>query len=78
MFPLSTTVLCDQLAMMKKITDRWNDILTQGIPGVDRPTNDEEVEMFLTQLYGEMRSLSDMASSLSEISADTLSRIDAR
>lgn len=75
MLPISTDVLSKELQSIKATVDKWCARLEEGVPGVDRPASgmagDVRLDVWLTELIGEMRLVSGKTSTLSEVLSNT-------
>ena len=75
MLPVSTAVMLQEMETLKTIVDKWTEKVAQGVPGVDVPmtgNTGERLELWLTELVGELRFVSGKAANLADVLSHTL------
>lgn len=61
---ISSGVIRDELAACQKVLKEWEEEISKGLPGVDRDSNEEELNNILRNFVGEILYVSDKLASL--------------
>ena len=77
MLPVSTHAMLAELESVKTLIDKWVEKVSMGVPGVDVPITGnspvgDRLDLWLTELIGELRLVSGKTLNLSEILAGTI------
>lgn len=67
MLPISPTLILDELKGIQAITNKWIERITEGIPTLTFEARDEDYEMFIKHLVGELRVLAGKGDNLADI-----------
>lgn len=77
MLPLSTETLAQELETVKAVVDKWVQKVAEGVPGVDVPMSGnapsgDRLDLWLTELIGELRLISGKTLNLADVLAGTI------
>lgn len=77
MLPISREILHAELVSVKQIVDKWIDRIEEGIPGVDIPMEgntpaEERLDIWLSELIGEIRLVSGKTENVAQVLASAL------
>jgi len=75
--PIATPSLLAEIQSVKVLIEKWEQKVAQGVPGFDVPMMGntpagERLDVWLTELIGELRLISGKTHNLSEILAGTI------
>lgn len=73
MIGISKEVLLAELTNMKDILTKWEESVTNGIPGADVPAPIDRMDDFLRQLCGELSLVAGKCVTIVEIVSDDIS-----
>lgn len=67
MLPVSPPVILQELASVKDVIAKWVEAIAQGVPFVDKPGTEEELERYMRELCGELLLVAGKCSTLAEV-----------
>lgn len=67
---INPDTLHDELTGAKKIIEKWLAVLDKGLPVVDQPGDEEQLEMLIREFCGEMRVCAGKTANVAEILSD--------
>ena len=70
--PISPDVLHNELESARAIMEKWTQLVSKGIPGVDVPASPEASERFLRELVGELQLVSGRCDTVVEVLSGAL------
>jgi len=67
MLPVSPDLIHDELESAKKILEKWIEKVKAGLPVVDNPGDEMQLDLFIRELCGELRVCAGKCGNLSEV-----------
>jgi hypothetical protein len=67
MLAINTETIHDELAGAKKIIEKWLETLDKGLPVIDEPGSEEQLELLMREFCGELRVCAGKCANLAEV-----------
>ena len=67
MLPVGPDLISSELDSAKKILEKWIERVNAGMPVIDQPGNDHQLELFVQELCGELRIVAGKCGNLAEV-----------
>lgn len=67
MIPLSTAVIKEEIDLAMRILTKWQNKINEGIPGVDIPAHEDQIEAWCREFGWEIHLVSKKLDNLAEV-----------
>jgi len=65
--PVSPDLISSELESAKKILEKWIEKVNSGLPVIDEPGDDQQLDLLIRELCGELRVCAGKCGNLAEI-----------
>lgn len=67
MLPVSPDLISEELESAKKTLEKWLEKVNAGLPVVDQPGDEHQLDLFVRELCGELRIVAGKCGNLAEV-----------
>jgi hypothetical protein len=67
MLPVNPETITEELESAKKLIDKWILKMNEGLPVLDQPGNEDQLELLMREFCGELRIVAGKCANLAEV-----------